>query len=538
MSIMIPETAPFSADQRAWLNGFFAGLMAPPEVADSAPIDPQQLFALLSGQAMASVGAAADGDDGADPWHDQTIALADRMALAEGRPLRRRMYAAMAQQDCGQCGYLCESYADAIAAHAEERLNLCVPGGKDTARMLKALAEEMGAGVIGEAVEAATGKATGTIAPGRGREAPVVAKFLSATRLNKQGLEKETYHIEIDLAESGLEYRVGDSFGICPTNDPELVDRLLATLRLPGDFPVGDKLLRQILIEDCSLAPAPDALFTLISYLTGGEKRQKAKALAKGEDPDGDASTLDVLAAFEKFAGVCPDPEALVEVLEPLQPRLYSISSSLAANPGKVSLTVDKVRYTIADRTRLGVASSFLADRVRPGQSLRVYVQAAHGFGLPCDPATPIIMVGPGTGIAPFRAFLQERLAQKNAGKAVGPAWLFFGHQRRTSDYFYEDELAGFEASGVLTRQSLAFSRDQAEKIYVQDRMREAGQELYDWLSRGAHFYVCGDAKRMAADVDSTLREIIAEYGQIRVEAAKDYLKRLTAEGRYQRDVY
>ena len=197
------------------------------------------------------------------------------------------------------------------------------------------------------------------------------------------------------------------------------------------------KSFRDALIEDYALGLAPDMLFELLSYITGGERRRKAKALAKGEDPDGDAAMMDVLQALEKFAPVHPDPEAFLECLEPLQPRLYSISSSPLATPGELHLTVDAVRYDIAGRRRLGVASTFLADRLAPGARLKVYLQKAHGFGLPADPATPIIMVGPGTGIAPFRSFLWHRAAQKAPGKA----WLFFGHQHEATDFFYRDEL-------------------------------------------------------------------------------------------------
>ena len=233
----------------------------------------------------------------------------------------------------------------------------------------------------------------------------------------------------------------------------------------------------------------------------GGERRRKAKALAAGEDPDGDAATLDVLAALEKFAPVHADPEAFLECLEPLQPRLYSISSSPLATPGEVHLTVDAVRYDIAGRQRLGVASTLLADRLEPGARVKAYIQKAHGFALPEDGATPIIMVGPGTGVAPFRSFLLHR----KATGAKGRAWLFFGHQREAEDFFYRDELHALLADGTLTRLSTAWSRDGAEKVYVQDRMRQAGPELWSWLKDGAHFYVCGDAKRMAKDVETAL---------------------------------
>ena len=253
-----------------------------------------------------------------------------------------------------------------------------------------------------------------------------------------------------------------------------------------------------MLTDGVSLSPAPDMLFELISYLTGGERKQKAKRLAAGEDPDGDAAALDVLAALHKFPGIRPDPEAFIEALDPLQPRVYSISSSLKSNPGRVSLTVDAVRYEIDKRTRLGVCSTFLGGRIAPGDKIRVYVQKAQHFALPDDPAKPIIMIGPGTGIAPFRAFLHERAAIK----APGRNWLFFGHQRSDYDFFYEEELVAMRAAGLLTRLTLAWSRDGNEKIYVQHRMREVGRDLWSWLNDGAHVYVCGDALRMAKDVE------------------------------------
>jgi sulfite reductase (NADPH) flavoprotein alpha-component len=518
----IPETAPFSNEQRAWLNGFFAGVLSPEPVPLAAQGFP------LSG-----------GDDDEAPWHDQTLKLPERMKLAEGRPMPRRMMAAMAQQDCGQCGYNCQDYSSAIANQAEDRLNLCVPGGKETARMLKALVEEMGGGatdpeeskIKAEARQLEQARAADTRV-GRSRAAPAEAVFLSRRRLNGDGSEKATYHVEFDLSAAGLDYEVGDSFGIFPVNTTILVDRVIGAIHAPADFPVGGKALREILTTDVSLGTAPDVLFELISYLTGGERRAKAKALAKGQDPDGDAATLDVLAAIEKFPGLRPDPEAFVEALEPLQPRLYSISSSHKAQPGLLSLTVDHVRYPIGERERLGVASTFLGGAARQGDKMRVYVQL--DFALPADGDTPIIMVGPGTGVAPFRAFLHER----SATRAKGRAWLFFGHQRRGADFFYEEEMSRFQAEGPLTKLSLAWSRDGGPKAYVQDRMREEGAELWSWLGQGAHFYVCGDAKRMAADVEKTLVAICAEHGGMNEAAAQAFVKDLRAKGRYQTDVY
>jgi sulfite reductase (NADPH) flavoprotein alpha-component len=520
---LIPPNAPFTPEQRAWLSGFFAGFAAP----DDSSITP------LSPEANAAVMAGADSDDGAAPWHDQTLALESRMQLAQGRPLRRRLMAAMAQQDCGQCGYICETYADALATKKEARLNLCAPGGKDTARMLKALAAELDQPSPAPTTVAQI-EPTIASAPGCSRDNPARATFLSRRRLNKEGSEKDTWHIEFDLGAGELSYKVGDSFGVFPENDLGLVDQIIAMLGASHVTPVRDKTLRDALLNDVSLNPAPDALFELISFITGGAQREKARLLAQGRDPDGDAATLDVLAVLQKFPGARPHPEAFVEALEPLQPRLYSISSSPKATPGRLSLTVDAVRYVVGKRRRLGVASTFLAERIAPGDRLPVYVQSAHGFALPDDPATPIIMIGPGTGVAPFRAFLQERAATR----APGRNWLFFGHQRSACDFFYADEFETMKATGLLTRLSLAWSRDGAEKFYVQDRMRQSGRELWAWLAEGAHFYVCGDAQRMAKDVERALVDVVAEFGARSADEAVAFVAQLKKNGRYQQDVY
>ncbi|HTK12801.1 MAG TPA: sulfite reductase subunit alpha [Xanthobacteraceae bacterium] len=530
---LIPESAPFSNEQRTWLSGLFAGLISLDQAV--TPLSAEQAAAMMPGM----LPAAEDGLDDGAPWHDQSIELPERMKLADGRPLRRRLMAAMAQQDCGQCGYNCEDYAEALHGKTEERLNLCVPGGKETARMLKSLYAEL------DAVPAAEARAAHDLAekgaaldmapePGQSREHPVEAVFLARRRLNKPGSEKETWHLDFDIAPGGLDYVVGDSFGIYPTNDAALVATVIKALGVEPDVVIGDKTLRQVLTSGVSLSPAPDSLFQLLSYLSGGVLRQKAKSLADGQDPDGDAATLDVLAALEKFSGIRPHPEAFIEALEPLQPRLYSISSSPRVQAGRLSLTVDAVRYDIAKRRRHGVASTFLADRLSPGDMMKVYVQKAHGFALPTDPAVPIIMVGPGTGVAPFRAFLQERQATQSRGRN----WLFFGHQRSDYDFFYEDEFAAMKAAGVLNRLTLAWSRDGNEKIYVQDRMRDVGRDLWAWLAEGAHVYVCGDAKRMARDVERALVDVVAAFGSRSTDAAVSYVAELKKSGRYQQDVY
>jgi sulfite reductase (NADPH) flavoprotein alpha-component len=524
---IIPASAPFSEAQRSWLNGFFAGLLT---TDGAVPLSAEQGAALMPG-------ATGDADDGEAPWHDQTLPIAERMKLAEGRPLRRRMMAAMAQQDCGQCGYNCSDYSDAIAGKSEARLNLCVPGGKETARMLKSLYEELDkapTAAPGAAVTPAVAVTAVISEPGRSRDNPVPATFVSRRLLNKTGSQKETWHIDFDLSGCGLDYVVGDSFGIFARNDLGLVDQIIALLGASHTVQVRGKTLRDVLIEDVSLSPAPDSLFELLSYLTGGAEREKARAMAQGEDPDGDAATVDVMAVLQKFPKVRPHPEAFVEALEPLQPRLYSISSSHNATPGKLSLTVDCVRYVVGKRKRLGLASTFLAARINPGDEVKVYVQKAHAFGLPQDAKTPIIMIGPGTGVAPFRAFLLDR----KATGATGKNWLFFGHQRSDCDFFYRDELNAMKTSGLLTRLSLAWSRDGEKKFYVQDRMREVGRELWSWLADGANVYICGDAKRMAKDVERALVDIVAQFGARSTDEAIAFVGDLKRKGRFQQDVY
>jgi sulfite reductase (NADPH) flavoprotein alpha-component len=519
---LLPENAPFAPEQRVWLSGFFAGYLG---------LDTAAVTALSPGEAAALIGGAAPADDGA-PWHDPAMPIADRMELAEGKPLARRMFAAMAQQDCGQCGYLCETYSAAVAEGREPKLNLCAPGGKETFRALKTLVEEAAGAPAG--AEPAMPAAPKPAAPHGTRDNPAEAIFLGRRRLNSEGSEKETYHIDFDLSESGLSYRAGDSFGVFATNDPRLADAVIALIGARPEHDLGGRTLRETLIRDRALGPAPDSLFQLISFVTGGALRAKAQALARGEDPDGDLALLDVLGTLHKFAGLRLSPEAFVEALDELQPRLYSISSSPKHAPGRLSLTVDRVRYRAGRRERSGVASCFLGERIQPGESLPVYVQEAHAFALPDDPSKPIIMVGPGTGIAPFRAFLQERVATN----ATGRNWLFFGHQRMATDFFYRDELQAMQEQGHLDRLTLAWSRDGREKIYVQDRMRETGPELWAWLQDGAHLYVCGDAKRMAKDVERALVDIAAEQGRMSADDAVSYVAGLRKAGRYQADVY
>jgi sulfite reductase (NADPH) flavoprotein alpha-component len=292
--------------------------------------------------------------------------------------------------------------------------------------------------------------------------------------------------------------------------------------------------LREALLEACDIArPSDQAIEVLASRARDPGEADRLQALAEGY-PGAEPADADLLDLLLAFPSARPPAQELILALGKLEPRLYSIASSPKMHPGEVHLTVSAVRYAMRGRSRKGVASTFLADRARKGSAVPIFIKPAHGFELPKDPKTPIVMIGPGTGVAPFRAFLQER----RAVGANGNNWLFFGDQRRDHDYLYEEELEAFRNDGLLARLDLAFSRDQAEKFYVQHRMREHAAELYAWIMDGAHVYVCGDASRMARDVDAALAHIIAKQGAMGIGEAKAQLAELARSGRYQRDVY
>jgi sulfite reductase (NADPH) flavoprotein alpha-component len=535
---VLPESAPFSPSQRAWLNGFFAGMFggqtsaSQGTVASSAPID-----------APAPAAAPAEEEY---PWHDPALSLDERLKLADGKPRERVLMAVMAQLDCGACGYLCKTYAEAIASGDEKDLTRCSPGGRDTARALKQIVGSAPAPtpakiVPVEEVRINNKKPAPTApaeqVPGWSRNNPFPSRLVRTAALNGEGSAKDTRHVVLDLRGSGITYKPGDALGVYPENCPDLVQDVLAALGSSGaeDVPGWDAQpisLHDALLREFSIVrPSPD-LLDLLSRCAADEGERAA--LQGLRDDDAASDKLHVVDLLLRFRSARPKPQDFVATLSPLAPRLYSISSSLKAHPGQVHLTVGAVRYTSASgRASKGVCSTFLADRVRPGQKVRVFLHPSHKFGLPAGDR-PIIMVGPGTGIAPFRAFLQERAA----AAATGRNWLFFGDQKGSCDFLYRDELAKFQAEKLLTRLDTAFSRDQAHKVYVQDRMLEQGAELWRWLQDGAHFYVCGDARRMAADVDKALRGVIADRGAMSVESADRYVADLVRAGRYQRDVY
>lgn len=374
-------------------------------------------------------------------------------------------------------------------------------------------------------------------APAYSKKNPFPAKLLANRKLTADGSAKETRHFEISLEGSGLSYEVGDALGVVPMNCAGVVDELLHALNRDGEEAVptpdgGEASLRAALLRHYDITKVPPQLLKWIAEHSADSTLRDLLALEAKDALKNYLWGREIVDLLVDFPSVTFTPAEFVGHLRKLNPRLYSISSSLKAFPEQVHLTVAAVRYDSFGRKRKGVCSTFLADRVNG--SVPVFVQASHGFRLPKSGDTPIIMVGPGTGIAPFRAFLHER----RAVGAKGRNWLFFGDQRAATDFLYRDELEQMLADGHIARLSTAFSRDQAEKIYVQNRMHEHGAELWSWLQDGAHFYVCGDASRMAKDVDSALHTIATTCGGLSDDNAAEYVRKLKAEKRYQRDVY
>ncbi|MEH8263196.1 assimilatory sulfite reductase (NADPH) flavoprotein subunit [Aeromonas veronii] len=364
------------------------------------------------------------------------------------------------------------------------------------------------------------------------KENPFPARLSVNQKITGRDSTKDIRHIEINLADSGLTYQPGDALGVWFDNDAELVGEVLALTGLSGDEATAHGTLRAALTSHFELTRLHGGFITGLADISdnaalkdlAGDKAQVNALVAS-------AQVVDVLKRFPTALTA----EQLVGLLRPLTPRLYSIASAQSEVEEEVHLTVGVVRYPQEDGTvRSGAASSYLADRLIEDGEVRVFVEHNDNFRLPQNPDTPVIMVGPGTGIAPFRAFMQEREAQGAEGKN----WLFFGNPHFTQDFLYQVEWQRYVKSGLLSKISLAFSRDQANKIYVQDRLREAGQELYQWLEAGAHFYVCGDANKMAKDVQEALLDVIAEHGHKSREEAEEYLSELRRAKRYQRDVY
>jgi sulfite reductase (NADPH) flavoprotein alpha-component len=371
------------------------------------------------------------------------------------------------------------------------------------------------------------------------RQNPFPAKMAVNRSLCGDSSEKDTRHFELDLTGWGLNYEVGDSMTVWPTNDPVLVDEIISRIRAKGDEPVkgpnGDTTLRDTLFRDCRITQTAPKFLQAIARkaVNGAPLLTELLKLERKQDLDTYLWGMEVVDFLIEHPSIQWTPQEFVDTLAKLMPRLYSISSSLKAHQNRVHFTIDIVHYESRGRKRKGVCSTFLAERTQ-NAPVPVFPNTSK-FRLPGDGNTPVIMVGPGTGVAPFRAFLQER----RANGAKGKNWLFFGSQHEHCNYFYREEFEELKRDGLLTRLDCAWSRDQAGKSYVQHKMLENAAELWKWIeSEGAHFYVCGDARRMAKDVDAAVREIAQKQGGKTEQQTNEYVEKLKSDKRYLRDVY
>ncbi|MFS7219810.1 NADPH-dependent assimilatory sulfite reductase flavoprotein subunit [Rahnella inusitata] len=402
-------------------------------------------------------------------------------------------------------------------------------------RIVEVLKQRVPANTSGQAAPTLAGSVNQVDSSPYTKELPLTATLAVNQKITGRDSDKDVRHLEIDLGDSGLRYQPGDALGIWFENDPQLVQEVVELLWLKGDETV------EVNGKSLSLCEALQHHIELTQNTT--PIIEKYAGLCRDEHLTG---LLADKTALQQYAQTVPfvdmvrraptelDAQQLVDLLRPLTPRLYSIASSQAETESEVHITVGVVRYDIDGRPRTGGASGYLADRLQEDGEVKVFIEHNDNFRLPANPEAPVIMIGPGTGIAPFRAFIQQR---DNDG-ASGKNWLFFGNPHFTDDFLYQVEWQRYVKDGLLTNIDLAWSRDQAEKVYVQDKLREKGAEVWQWLQEGAHVYVCGDANRMAKDVEQALLEIIAENGVMDLETADEYLSELRLDRRYQRDVY
>ena len=583
----IPDNAPFTAEQRLWLNGYLAGAFSDANADFTAglsalPAAPPKPLAILFGsqtgtaEGLAKKTGAAARKRGFEPrlicmdkfqsveWAKETNVLLITSTYGDGEPpdnaqafwsylksddapqLPNLNFSVLALGDTNytafcEFGKLCDERFEQLGARRIVLRTDCDVDYEEPAKawseaVLAALAEANGDAIAEPPTDSAAAEESEPSGDLYSKKNPFPARLLTNRLLNAAGSDKEVRHFEISLENSGLTYEAGDALGVVPSNCPDHVSALLHALGCDGEEAVPTKdgaetALRNALLQHYDIGrPSTDLLAAIAARssepvlrdLLAVTRREELKAYLYGRE------IIDVLGlASEKFGAV-----EFVGLLKKIQPRLYSISSSPKAHLGQVHLTVAAVRYEAHGRSRKGVCSTFLADRAHG--PVPVFIQTSHGFRPPSDPSRPMIMIGPGTGIAPFRGFLHER----RATAATGKNWLFFGDQKRATDFLYQDEIESMIVDGHLTRLDLAFSRDQAEKIYVQTRMLENASELWAWLQDGAHFYVCGDASRMAKDVDAALHSIAQTEGGLSAEGAVEYITKLKTDKRYQRDVY
>ncbi|MCX3309662.1 sulfite reductase subunit alpha [Pantoea vagans] len=580
----IPEDAPFNGDQKYWLAGFLAGLHSrllvledkqQPAAATGAAATTQLhiLYGSQTGNAEALAQTAAKsarakglvpvvqalGDVDLDVFATMRHVLIVTSTYGEGEMpdnaqlfwdaisastaprLEQMHFAVLAIGDTGydgfcQAGKFIDMRLEQLGAkRVVDRIDCDIDYEEPSSEWLNSSMPQFAAsaGSSGTVLESAP---EAPVIPGSNKSNPYAAALITNKRLSGEQSAKDIRHFEFDLSDSGLKYEAGDALGVIPVNEPSLVSLLLTQLNadyqtpVPGfDRSLGDLLTYQFEISEPSRK--------LIEWVGQNTTNQELRHVLQHDDKDAlgvwlwGKDTLDLLQL--ELTRTLTVPE-FVALLRPLQHRAYSISSSSKAHPNQVHLTVASVRYHSGGRNRGGVCSTYLAERVRRGEKPAIFISPNKAFRVPANNSAPLIMVGPGTGIAPFRAFLQER----QATGAQGKNWLFFGDQHQEHDFIYQDELLAWRDNGLLTRLDLAFSRDQEKKIYVQSRMLEQGAELYAWLQEGAYFYVCGDASRMAKDVDNALYEVVRQFGGLSTERAADYVDQLKKEKRYLRDVY
>jgi sulfite reductase (NADPH) flavoprotein alpha-component len=581
----IPEDAPFTPAQRAWLNGFIAGLYSYAPVPGAEAPKPLRVAVLYGSQTGTAEGLARklmkelkaagfeialNSLEGYVPatLATETYALFIVSTYGEGEapdpaqaffqqlciehfPLLGNLnYAVLALGD-NHYEHFCQFGKDLdakllglggtpILDRVECDVDVDAPFARWKDRVAAKLREvaqqslpESPAAVV-ETLQAAP-----AAAPAHNRENPYLAALAEKRPLTHPLSSKLTMHLDFDIADSAIRYEAGDACGIVPENSPDLVDAALSLLPFTGEEMVdvpkaGSVSLREALLKHFAITRVTRNMVTQYADLAQCKKLGAMLAPEQQTELEAFLYGRDLIDLLKECPGAIQTPESLVKMLPRLMPRLYSISSSPAAHPGRVHTTVSIVRYHSYDRERGGVCSTQLSDRIEVGDRLPVYIQPNKKFRLPDDPDTPVIMIGPGTGIAPFRAFLHERRVKG----AKGRNWLFFGERSALTDFLYREELEGMLADGHLTQLDTAFSRDQEKKIYVQDLMHKNARQFWAWLEDGASIYVCGDASRMAKDVDRTLHRIVQEQGSMSEEESKNYIHALKDEHRYHRDVY
>jgi len=586
----IPENAPFTPEQRGWLNGFLAGIYSTTPAALPAADPPPSLkiavlYASQSGTAESLARKVAkdlkakghvaslhslEGYTAASLIVERyAIIIASTYGEGEAPDTVRPFY----EQLCLEHFPCCENLSYAVLALGDSTYEHFCKFGIDLDNKLASLAgtricdrvdcdvdldESFGQwkttlySCIDEIVVArpsrtapsssaaaiSQGKTSATT-PTHTRDSPYLAQLIDKRPLTCDISSKQTLHLAFSIKGSGVTYQAGDACGVIPQNDPHLVHEILDALNFSSSVSVqlpkaGTTALNDALLNHLQITRLTRKMIE--AYATIGQCQNLFNLLVPDQQAHLDKYTYDrgLIDLINDYPGVLRDPADLVAMLPRLAPRLYSISSSPSAHAGEIHTTVAVVRYQSHNRVRGGVCSTLLADRTSTGELLPVYIQPNKRFRLPASSDTPIIMIGPGTGIAPFRSFLYERRALNQTGRN----WLFFGERSAATDFLYRDELQSMQNDGHLTRLDLAFSRDQDHKIYVQDRMFEQSSELFRWLEDGANLYVCGDASRMAKDVDTTLHTIVQQQRNCASEAAAEYVQQLKDQHRYHRDVY